>query len=62
MMSNPKELHGNKAKIDPKAKVQSLYESNLITTSPSQEKETHVAVIPDEQVEMARNYVDENKK
>lgn len=55
-----KNLHGNKAKVDPKGHVESLYQSNMVTLSNRKDHET--PVVDDENVEYGRRFVEENKK
>lgn len=58
--AEPKRLHGNNAKIDPKKKVESLYQSNMVILSDSKEGVT--PVVDDDDVEYARRFAEENKK
>ena len=53
-------LNGNNAKIDPKKHIESLYQSNMVTTA--QEHKDGVPISPDENVEYVRNFANENKK
>ncbi len=55
-------LHGNQARIDPHAEVLSGFISSMVTQSPQHRADTNMAIIPDDQVEAAREFVNENQK
>lgn len=55
-----KRLHGNRAKIDSKQSVESLYRSNRVTLTSHKDHET--PLVEDDDVAYARNFVEENKK
>jgi hypothetical protein len=55
-----KALHGNRAKIDPKKQIASLYEMNRVTMAEHKAHET--PIVNDDNVEYAKHFVEENKK
>ncbi len=58
----PKILHGNQAKVDPKKKIESLYATNSVTISKGTAKDGVTPLVEDELVAMAKDFVDENHK
>jgi hypothetical protein len=53
-------LHGNRAKIDPKKQIESLYATNRVTLSDHKAHET--PIVEDDDVEYSRRFVEENEK
>lgn len=60
MADKRKELHGNKAKIDPGSKIDPLFIANTVTMAEKKEHET--PVVSDSNVSYARKFSIENKK
>jgi hypothetical protein len=57
---NPKEIHGNKAKIDKSKKV--MPEFAAMTNALADRKDNETLVVNDENVAHAKHFVEENKK
>lgn len=53
-------LHGNKARVSKDKKVVPLYLTNAVTMSDTKEEET--PLVDEENVELAREFSEENKK
>lgn len=56
----PKDLHGNYAKINPGKNVVPLFTTNTVTMSEQKEHET--PIVEDSNVEYARKFSKENQK
>ena len=60
MPNAPKELHGNRAKIDPAKPIVGRNIMDAVTMSDHKKRET--PIVSDENVAYARKFAEENKK
>lgn len=60
IMGKEREIHGNKAKVDPGSNKVPEYLTNTVTMSDRKKHET--PVVDDDNVAYARKFVEENKK
>lgn len=60
MADKRKEIHGNKAKVEPGGRIDPLFIANTVTMAGKKKHET--PVVEDSNVSYARDFVNENKK